>query len=204
MVERIRRELLASMPLAVVIAAAMGMGLIHLLVDLLDQRAALSLEALMVALLNVVAPLAVSLIWISCCAPQRVGQAARHPQGGSRGEIVAAMATAAACATLLLPYFIGAAMLAGALATSVPDPLRQLVPLLGLLTPPAMARVTLHGAVLAAASALICFRQGRRCRHRSDDLPRCIASATVEAVLVILSLEALVAILVPPNIPPIG
>ncbi len=50
MVERIRRELLAAMPLTVVVPAALGAGLIHLLVGLI----------------NFVAPLAVSLIWISC------------------------------------------------------------------------------------------------------------------------------------------
>jgi hypothetical protein len=42
------------------------------------------------------------------------------------------------------------------------------------------------------------------CRHPSEDLPRCISAATVEAILVIFSLEALLAILVPPDLPPLG
>lgn len=203
MVERIRRELLAAMPLTVVVAAALGAGLIHLLVGLLGQRASLSLEALLVALINFVAPLAVSLIWISCCAPLRVGEAAWQ-QGKARTQLAISMGSAAACATLLIPYFLGAAMLSGALTTSVPEPLRQLPPLLGLLTPPTMARLALHGAGLAAVSAWLCIRQGRRCRHLSEDLPRCISAATVEAILMIFSLEALLAILVPPDLPPLG
>jgi hypothetical protein len=204
MVERIRRELLASVPLTLVLAAALGVGLIHLLVDLLDQRAALSLEALMVALVHLVAPLAVTLLWICCCAPLRVGEAARPHPRGARWELASGMATAAACTTLLIPYFLGAAMLAGALATAVPDPLRQLPPLLALLTPQAMVKATLHGAGLAAVSAWLCARQGRRCRQRPEELPRRIAAATVEAILAILALEALLAILMPPNLPPIG
>ncbi|MCP9800837.1 hypothetical protein [Synechococcus sp. RedBA-s] len=203
MVKQIRRELLASMPLTVVLAAGVGAGLITFLVNLLSQRASLSLEALLVALINVVAPMAVTLTWISSCAPQRVGEAAVR-QGQTPIELATAMGSAAICATLLLPYILATAMVAGALATSVPEPLRQLPPLLGLLSPAAMARMALHGAGLTAISALICARQGRRCRHRSEDLPRRIAAATVEAILVILSMEVLLFILVPPDLPPIG
>lgn len=134
-------------------AAALGARLIHLLV----------------ALINFVAPLAVSLIWISCCAPLRVGEAARQ-QGKARTQLAISMGSAAACATLLIPYFLWAAMLSGALTTSVPS---------------------------RCASC-------RRCRHPSEDLPRWISAATVEAILVIFSLEALLDILVPPDLPPLG
>lgn len=123
------------------------------------------------ALINFVAPLAVSLIWISCWAPLRVGEAAWQ-QGKARTQLAISIGSAAACAcaTLLIPYFLGAAMLSGALTTSVPS---------------------------RCASC-------RRCRHLSEDLPRCISAATVQAILVTFSLEALLAILMPPDLPPLG
>ena len=62
----------------------------------------------------------------------------------------------------------------------------------------------LPGSGLPPVSAWLCARQGRRCRQAPEEFPRRIAAATVEAILAILALEALLSILIPPNLPTIG
>lgn len=198
MLREIRRELQATVPLTLLVGGALGAGLVHLMVDRLDLTINASLETLLLASLGIFAPVSVNLIWISSSAAPRVGGAVLAGRRFRPRELLSAMGAAAGAAILLLPYFIGAVLLVGALATDNPEPASQIPPLLVLLTPAALGAAVLRTGLFAAVCAALCQWQGSRRLGDAAELPRRIADAIVSCFLAVIGLEALWFALLPP------
>ncbi|MEA5473682.1 ABC transporter permease [Synechococcus sp. CCY9201] len=199
MLVRIRQELAEAAPLAVLVGATLGYGLTTMLASALGQNSSLSMEALMIGTLQIFGPVGVNLIWISRSAPLRVGLVARHrwhqmqlgerpDAGGPRlwRELTAAMITA----VLLLPYFVGAILLAGVVATPRLDNAGQLWELMGQISPGDLMQTLLRTALFAAVAEALCLRKGRRLQTSLEELPRLIADAIPECFLAVIVLEA--------------
>lgn len=203
MLREIRQELQASVPLTLLVGGALGAGLMHLMIDRLAQGTNTSLETLLITTLGIFAPVSVNLIWISSSAAPRVGGVALAEGRLPPRELAAAMGAAAGCAILLLPYFVGAALLVGVLATSNPDPVAQIPPLLALLTPGAIGGAVVRTGLFAATSAALCQWQGSHRLANAEELPRRISDAIVCCFLAVIGFEALwFAILPPPLVGP--
>jgi hypothetical protein len=203
MLREIRRELQATVPLTLLVGGALGAGLIHLMIDRLDLGTNASLETLMRASLEIFAPVSVNLIWISASAAPRVGAAVLVERRLRFRDLAAGIGSAAGCAILLLPYFVGATLVVGVLATSNPEPAAQIPPLLALLTPETIGGAVARTGLFAAASAALCQWQGSQRLANADELPRRISDAIVCCFLAVIGFEALwFAILPPPLVGP--
>jgi hypothetical protein len=198
MLREIRQELHATVPLTLLVGGALGAGLIHLMIHRLAQGTNASLETLLLTSLGIFAPVSVNLIWISSSAAPRVGGAALAEGRFRPRYLAAAMGAAAGCAILLLPYFIGAVLLVGVLATDNPEPGSQIPPLLALLTPAAIGGAVVRTGLYAAVCAALCQWQGNHRLARPDELPRRISDAIVCCFLAVIGMEALWFAVLPP------
>jgi len=198
MLREIRQELQATVPLTLLVGGAMGAALIHLMIDRLSQGTNASLETLLLATLAIFAPVSVNLIWISSSAAPRVGGAVLADRRFRPRELLAVVGAAVGCTILLLPYFVGAALLVGVLATDNPEPATQIPPLLALLTPEILGGAVLRTGLFAAACAALCQWQGSRRLEHNDQLPRRISDAIVGCFLMVVALEALWFAVLPP------
>jgi hypothetical protein len=166
------------------------------------QSSSESLEVLALGSLQVFAPVGVNLVWILRAAPLRVEQAARQ-QLEHRDALGGAvpdwrprrfqLTSSALVAVLLMPWFLGALLLGGVLATpraglGLGSELAELV---GLITPADLAQGVLRTAVFAAAAQAVCLHKGSQVRRSLAELPRLIADAVPECLLVVTALEAI-------------
>lgn len=199
MLVRIRQELAEAAPLAVLVGTALGYGLTTLISSALGQNSSLSLQALLIGTLQIFGPVGVNLIWISRSAPLRVGLVARHrwhqmqrgePADAGGPRLWRELAAATISAVLLLPYFVGAVLLAGVLATPRLDNAGQLSELVGQIRPADLAQTLLRTALFAAVAEALCLRKGRRLQASLEELPRLIADAIPECFLTVIALEA--------------
>jgi hypothetical protein len=191
MLQQIRRELLAAVPLTVLLGGALGLGLTRLLQVPLRQSPTFSLETLVQVGVGIFAPVGVTLVWITCAVPPRVGAAAMAGSGGRMASI-RPLLSAAFCVVLLLPWFIAAMLLAGVLVSERPDPPAQIPMLLALLPLSSLPAAALRAAPAAALCAALCRWRGRRLvPDRPEDLVRGIVQALGASVLVVLGLEAI-------------
>ena len=202
MLRSIPPELGETAPLAILLGAAMGAGLVHLLSGTVGQSSSESLEVLALGSLQVFAPVGVNLVWILRAAPLRVERAARW-QLTHRDTVAGPspdwrprqlqLTSAALVAVLLMPWFLGALLLGGVLATPRADLglASELQELVGLLTPADLAQGVLRTAVFAAAAQAVCLHKGSQVRRSPAELPRLIADAVPECLLVVTALEAI-------------
>jgi len=202
MLRSLPQELGETAPLAILLGAATGAGLVHLLSGTVGQSSSESLEVLALGSLQVFAPVGVNLVWILRSAPLRVERAARrHLKHRAAAACPVPdwrlrefqLTSAVLVALLLMPWFLGALLLGGLLATpraglGLGSELRELV---GLITPADLAQGVLRTAVFAAAAQAVCLHKGSQVRRSTAELPRLIADAVPECLLVVTALEAI-------------
>lgn len=210
MLTRIRQELSEVVPLTLLVGVSLGTGLTQLLVRPLGQSSDLSLEAVLIATLQIFGPVGVNLLWVSRAAPLRVGLEAQRrwrrrsehhhdrERAGAEAFPWQELLAAAATAVLLLPYFEGAVLAAAVVATPRLDPLGQLSELLSQLHPADLLQTVLRTALFALAAEALCLRKAAALRHSLEEVPGLIADAIPECFLAVILLEALWTALIDP------
>lgn len=209
MLDRMLRDLGEAAPLAILLGTALGAGVVILLTGTVGESSSESLEVLVLGSLQVLVPLGVCAIWIVRLAPLQVQEAARwrlrsgrahtrrleRPPGPAPQELAAAVLTCLA----LMPWFGGALLLGGLLATprSELGLASELQELFQLMTPNDLVQSLLRTTVFAATAVAICLRKGGQVRHSFEELPRLIADAVPECLLVVTALQAAWLTLVP-------
>ncbi len=189
LLQDIRRELGEVTPLAIVMGAGLGAGMTSLMVGPLSQSSDLALEALALIGLQIFGPVGVALIWTSRRAALQVARITPW-----RRSIAAASLSAMA----LLPYFLGALLLAGMLITPRDDLGSEVDRLLGSLDPWTLPQSLLRTALLTGAAAAVCHRKARQLLRAPQELPRLVADATTECFLVVVVLEVVWILLIDP------
>jgi hypothetical protein len=184
------------------VGLSLGTGLTQLLVRPLGQSSDLSLEAMLIATLQIFGPVGVNLLWVSRAAPLRVGLEAqrlwrRRCDAGPASPVAGdpfpwrELLAAAGTAVLLLPYFSGAILAAAVVATPRVDPLGQFSELLSQLHPADLLQTVLRTALFALAAEALCLRKAARLRRSLEEVPGLIADAIPECFLAVILLEAL-------------
>jgi hypothetical protein len=182
-------ELNAAAPLTILMGAGLGAAFTQLMIGPLGQSSDLSLAALALIGIQVIGPAGVVLIWVTRCAPERVA----HGEG-LRQDV----ATAILCVIGLLPYFLGALVLAGMLLTPRDDLASEVDRLMGSLDPLDLLLSLLNTALCGAAAALVCLRKAAQLRRSPDRFAGIIADAIAESFAVVVALQLLWATVLKP------
>ncbi|MEB3323018.1 MAG: hypothetical protein VKI81_09375 [Synechococcaceae cyanobacterium] len=208
MLDRLLRDLAEATPLALLLGAALGAALVGLLTGTVGESSNESLEVLVLGSLQVLAPIGVTLIWILRLAPLRVEAAARRhlraSSPGRRGLFAGRqgqreMTVAALTALALFPWFEGALLLGGLLATPRAGLGlgSEVAELFRLMNATDLGQGLLRAGLFAAAAEAVCLRKGAQVRATLEELPRLIADAIPEALLAVTALEGAWLSLVP-------
>lgn len=207
MIRSLRLYLADTVPLTTVIGAAIGAALTEFLTVQVGLSSRMALEMVVLASVQLCAPVAVNLVWISRSASLQVARSAyrqwqdvppnaeKDPgTNGRRREILSATGTV----ILLLPYCVCAMILAAILFTPRSDVQAEISYVLDVLPMSELIHCLFRTVVMVLLIDLICHRKGRQLRASMDEVPVLISDAIVESFFSMIAVEAFWSIFLDP------
>lgn len=207
MIRSLRLHLADTVPLTIVIGVAIGAALTEFLTAQVGLSSRLALEMVVLASLQICAPVAVNLVWISRAASLQVAQSAYRqwkdiqpdsPKNSDTDERRSEVLTATGTVMLLLPYCVGAMILAAILFTPRSDVQAEIRYTLNVLPINELFQCLGRTVVMVLLIQLICHRKGRQLRASMDELPFLISDAIVESFFSLITVEAFWSIFIDP------
>lgn len=195
--QRQRRQIVnqvdgASVGLAVLVGAAISLGLIELLTSPLEQIASVNTQILAVQTALLASPLLISMLLLLRDGGVLVGQgallAARHPRWLRRLWLVQVVPLVLASLVLVL-YLVAAAMVSATLTQPERNNIGELATLLGSLAPSSFALVLVKTAMFAAVTLWISLQQGARGQRQGLRPMAALSRAISLTMAVLLGLE---------------
>jgi len=191
--QRQRRQIVnqvdgASVGLAVLVGAAISLGLIELLSSPLEQVASVNTQTLAVQTTLLASPLLISMLLLLRDGGVLVSQgallAARHPRWLRRLWLVQVVPLVLASLVLML-YLVAAAMVSATLTHPERNNIGELATLLGSLAPSSFALALVKTALFAAVTLWISLQQGARAQ-RQGLRPMAALSPAISLTLAVL------------------